>query len=141
MMGQGSKKRAPEPPARPKPKAWFDPEYSFWIILDPAKVALLGGTLFATLTLLFYFVYQGMGGGAVSPMTVAVRVGLVFVVSYTATGVFSYYLLRVADRELEPEDDEDEAPQEAAVENESATPDDATHPSETPIEPIPEEPE
>jgi len=70
-----------------------------WLVLEPARIALVGGSFFATLALGVLFVRQWLG----TPIGVAqtiIGVGLTGVVGYTATGFFVCFLLRVAEREL-----------------------------------------
>jgi hypothetical protein len=104
-----------------------------WLILEPARLAALGGAVCGLLVLLVNLLRQ-VAGIPVSPGNVLVAAALTFVVSYTLIGVFVWYLLWVAEKEwpdLEPEARtihlEGRRDRAAAVETapENAMPDDA----------------
>jgi hypothetical protein len=90
----------PHIPERPRPwRPWQNKNRQGRIVFEPARIAPIGGACFAVLALAFYLLLQVLG----SPMAagdVLVGVALVFVAGYTATGIFVYWLLLVADREL-----------------------------------------
>lgn len=69
-----------------------------WLILEPARLAALGGAICAVLVLAINFLRQ-VSGAPVAPGTVLVAAALTFVVSYTLIGVFVWYLLWVAEKE------------------------------------------
>lgn len=93
-------KKAPQPP-RPRLRRWIDPAAVYWLVMEPARIALVGATLCATLCMGYLFLRQQMGL-VMDPMAVLLRVALTFVISYTLTGAFVYYLLWVAEKELTP---------------------------------------
>lgn len=88
--------------------------------MEPARLAPVGGTVFALVAMLIYFMCQ-LQGLKLSAAKVAVGVALVFVIAYAATGLLVYYLLRLrepgvtsedggaAESEREPNQDADEA--------------------------------
>lgn len=113
-MAQKTKKKASSQYERPRVKSWIDPNYRAYLVMEPAKVALVAATLVATLTALGIFLYQALGS-PISPMVVVLRLVLAFFVSYALVGLFVYYLLWVMQRELpEPEEEESEAAEEEA---------------------------
>lgn len=61
---------------------------------------MVGGLFFATLTMVVYLVRQLMGE-PVDLQRVAVGIVLAFFVSYTGTGFFVWYILHVAESELD----------------------------------------
>ncbi len=67
--------------------------------MEPARLAMLGGSICATLAMVYVFIRQQLGM-VVDPGQALVRVGLAFVISYAVTGLFVYYLLWVAEKEL-----------------------------------------
>ncbi len=84
-----------------------DPTRPFWLIMDPSRVAPVGGVGCGLLALLVYFARQ-MAGVALAPGSVLVGTALSFVVGYAATGIFVYFLLRVAEVELGPAEEAEE---------------------------------
>lgn len=78
--------------------------------MEPARLAPVGAALFALLALLFYVLRQ-FQGVSMAVGDVVVGVALTFVVAYAATGIFVYYVLRLAEHERpveEPEPEESE---------------------------------
>lgn len=69
-----------------------------WLILEPSRLAAVGGAFCAVLVLVVNLLRQLLGG-VVSPGNVLVAASLTFVVSYTLIGVFVWYLLWVAEKE------------------------------------------
>jgi len=96
------KQKTGSQPSRPQLRRWFDPADVSWLVLEPAKIALIGAAICATLCMVYLFVRQQMGL-VMDPMAVLFRAALTFVISYTLTGAFVYYLLWVAEKELTPE--------------------------------------
>ncbi len=99
-MAEKQNKNQPSP--RPRLKPWIDPAAVSWLVLEPSKIAMVGGMTCATLCMVYLFLRQ-QWGLIMDPMDVLLRVCLTFVVSYTLTGAFVYYLLCIAERELPPE--------------------------------------
>jgi len=126
-MRRKSKYKKPE---RPKPRALFQSNRPSWVILEPARLAPVGGSLFAFVTLLYYLARDWFGT-AIAGMDIVVGVAFTFVVGYAATGVFVYWLLWVAAREL-PE--EVAAPPPSAGARETAAPESEIESGETPGE-------
>jgi len=89
-------------PERPKPRALFHSNRPSWVILDPARLAPVGGSLFAFATLLYYLARDRFGT-AIAGLDIVVGVAFTFVIGYAATGIFVYWLLWVAARELPEE--------------------------------------
>lgn len=90
-------------PERPKPRMLFHSNRPSWVILEPARLAPVGGSLFALLTLIYYLARDWFGA-AIAGMDIVVGVAFTFVIGYAATGIFVYWLLCVAARELPEED-------------------------------------
>lgn len=97
---------AKRPAKRYKQPVWPRPRFPWegwnrpaWLILNPVTLAPPGGVLFAMLALSYYLLLQWLGY-SMSPQDVLVGVALVFVAGYAATGIFVWYVLRVAWREL-----------------------------------------
>lgn len=67
-------------------------------MLEPARLAPLGGTTAAVLALAYYLFREWMGL-PMSAATIIVRVSLSFVVGYAATGILVWYVLQVLWRE------------------------------------------
>ena len=118
------KKPTYKKPERPKPVwPWRKAGGPAWLLSEPARLAPLGGAVFALVALTFYFVRQSMGA-AMPPMQVFTGVAVTFVVGYAATGCFVWYVLRVSWREFPPVEKEvrrrrrfaeDEVPGEGSV--------------------------
>jgi hypothetical protein len=70
-----------------------------WLLLEPARIALISGVCFSTLALTYFFIRQ-LSGVSMGVQDVIVGVALTFLVSYAATGLFMIYLLSVAEREI-----------------------------------------
>ncbi len=102
---------------RPHLRRLFSDRPAGKLILEPSRVALVAALAFSTFYLLLWFV-RGALGTPVPPMTVVVSVGLTFVVSYAAVGLFVIYLLWVGEKEF-PEIEEIEAVEEDLGELES----------------------
>jgi hypothetical protein len=68
--------------------------------LEPAGLAAVGGLFFATCSVVVYLVRQ-LTGSAISLQDMAVGVSLTFVVSYGGTGLFVWYMLHLAEGELD----------------------------------------
>lgn len=77
-------------------KDWGRPA---WLVLNPVKLAPPGGVLCAVSALSYYLFRQWLGY-TMAPQDVLVGVSLVFVGGYAVTGIFVWYLLQVAWREL-----------------------------------------
>lgn len=60
---------------------------------------MIGGLFFSTCVMIFYFVRQLLGT-PMDPPDVVLGVAKAFLVSYAGTGFFVWYLLRVAERNL-----------------------------------------
>jgi hypothetical protein len=87
-------------PERPKPwRPWQGKNREGRIVFEPARIAPIGGACFAVLALAFYL-FRQVAGSPMAAGDVLVGVALVFVAGYAATGIFVYWLLLVADREL-----------------------------------------
>jgi hypothetical protein len=84
------------PPEWPRARSWLAPSESAWLVMEPSRLAPVGGVVFALGAMLFYFVRQ-LRGAAMAPGDVIVGVLLTFVVAYAATGVIVYYVLRAAE--------------------------------------------
>lgn len=79
-------------PRRKRPPAW--------LVLEPNRIGLIGGGIFAWLTLCVYTL-AGVSGPQVIVSTL-----LVFVVGYACVGALVYYVLLIGERELPlPEED------------------------------------
>ena len=90
---------------RPKRRPWFKPRQPKWVVLEPNRIGMVGGAVSATLAMLYYFV-RHLSGDYMPPERVLVGAAATFVVGYGAVGIFTWYLLWVADRELPiPEED------------------------------------
>jgi len=109
-----------------------------WLVLEPARLALVGGSFFATVALAYQVVRQWRGA-TLGIFEVAIGVGLTFVVSYAATGCFVWFLLWVAERELEPEEVPAQDVHRASLTD--TTPDEAAGAAEAPTEAPAEAPE
>ncbi len=95
--------KQPKKPERPKPwSPWESRGASGWIVLEPVRLAPLGGTVAGVLALAYFLLRQSWGE-YYSPGDVLVGAGLAFVVGYAATGLFVWYLLHVIWRELPEE--------------------------------------
>lgn len=68
--------------------------------LEPAGLATVGGLFFATCSVVVYLVRQ-LAGGEIPLQDVVVGVTLTFVVSYAGTGLFVWYMLHLAEGELD----------------------------------------
>lgn len=90
---------------RPKRRRLFKPRQPAWIVLEPGRIGMAGGAVSATLALVYYFV-RGIMGHPVTPDRALIGAAATFVVGYGATGVFTWYLLWVADREMPVPEDE-----------------------------------
>jgi hypothetical protein len=84
-------------PAHPRLKRFYTPAARAWIIMDPARLALLGATVISWLALVIFFLVKG---DALRPLALLVRVGATFVVSYAGIGLFVCFIIWVAEREL-----------------------------------------
>ncbi len=91
---------------------WRSRKNPGWIVLEPARLAPLGGAVAVVLALTYYLLREWWGV-PMAASDVIVRVALVFVVGYAATGIFVWYVMAVAWRELtsrEPERNPEEHP-------------------------------
>lgn len=86
---------------RPRYRRIFGKRQPAWLVMEPNRLGLLGGSLFAFLATL-YFVARNLLGAQLPPSQVLVGVGITFVISYAAVGIFVWYLLYVAEREFGP---------------------------------------
>lgn len=84
---------------RPKRRRWFKPRQPAWIVLEPSRIGMAGGAISATGALVLYFVRQQMGA-YIPPQQVLIGAAATFVIGYGAVGIFTWYLLWVAEREL-----------------------------------------
>lgn len=84
---------------RPKRRAWFGQRKPKWVVLEPNRIGMVGGTVSATVALIYYFV-RHISGAYMPPERVLVGAAATFVVGYGAVGIFTWYLLWIADREL-----------------------------------------
>lgn len=94
-----AKKRTKKPP-RPKLRKWFPHRGQTWLKLEPAGLALTGGLFFATCAMVLYLVRQ-LAGAPMDLQDVVTGVALTFFVSYTGIGFFVWYLLHLAETELD----------------------------------------
>jgi hypothetical protein len=91
-------------PERPRPKPpWKEENRPGWLIPEPARLAPVGG-LFCALIALFYYSIRQYAGIQYGVGPFLVGVSLTFVIGYTTTGLFVYYLLWVAEREFPREE-------------------------------------
>lgn len=94
-----AKKKLRKPP-RPKLRTWFPKRGPTWLKLEPAGLALVGGLFFATCAMVFYLVRQ-LTGAVIGIDEIVVRVALTFFLGYTGAGFFVWYLLHLAEQELD----------------------------------------
>lgn len=97
-------KKVPEKPERPKLRVLFPESGPKWLVLDPAKLAPVGGMFFTTLAMVYFMILQSMGW-VVPPMDIVLGLLKTFVVSYAGTGLFVYFIMRVRDTEFPMADD------------------------------------
>jgi hypothetical protein len=96
--------RRPDPKRlvrRPRYRRIFGKRSPSWLVLEPNRLGLAGGAVFATIAMLIYWV-RGLTGAQMPPSQVLVGVGITFVISYAAVGIFVWYLLYVVEREFGP---------------------------------------
>lgn len=93
-------KKKPKSPPRLKTRHWFPPQGQKWLKLEPARLAPIGGLLFATFTMILYLV-RLLLGHEIEPQTVLIGVATTFLVSYAGTGFYVWFLLRTAETELD----------------------------------------
>lgn len=86
---------------RPRYRRIFGKRAPAWLVLEPNRLGLLGAAIFATLAML-YFGVRNAAGAQLPPRQVLVGVGITFVLSYAAVGIFVWYMLFVAEREFGP---------------------------------------
>lgn len=98
-----ARKKVPEKRERPKLRKLFPERGPKWLIMEPARIAPVGGALFAALAMVYYVALQA-GGAVIPPMDVVLGVLKTFVVSYAGTGLFIYFVMRVVEREFPEED-------------------------------------
>lgn len=84
---------------RPKRKRFFKQRTPAWLVLEPNRIGMAGGAVAATLALIFYFT-RHLSGHEMPPERVLIGAAATFVVGYGAFGIFTWYLLWVAEREL-----------------------------------------
>mgnify|MGYP006296687055 CR=1 FL=1 len=104
------KSKQPQKPERPHLHRFFHSDRPQWLSLEPARLALVGGSLCATLTLVVYVIRQYFGT-PMDPFSVLFGVTLTFFVSYAATGILVWYLLWVAEREIPREEESPRKPE------------------------------
>jgi len=98
MTGMTTKKK----PNLPRPWSPWEVQGKLgWIVVEPIRLAPLGGAV-AGMVALAYFLLRQWRGESYSPGNVIVWVGLATVVGYAATGIFVWYLLHVLWRERLP---------------------------------------
>ena len=93
-------KRKPKKPPRPKLRKWFPHRGPTWLKLEPAGLATVGGLFFTACSVVVYLVRQ-LTGHDIALQDVVAGVTLTFVVSYAGTGLFVWYLLHLAEDELD----------------------------------------
>ncbi|MBI1317474.1 MAG: hypothetical protein GC168_00810 [Candidatus Hydrogenedens sp.] len=86
---------------RPHHRRIFKDYGSKWLVVEPHRLGLAGGALFATLTLLVY-AWWNSEGTRVDTAGVLVGAAATFVVGYAAIGLFVWYILHVTYVELGP---------------------------------------
>lgn len=84
---------------RPKRKRFFKQRTPAWLVLEPNRIGMAGGAVAATLALVFYF-FRQVSGHEMPPERVLIGAAATFVVGYGAFGIFTWYLLWVAEQEL-----------------------------------------
>jgi len=84
---------------RPKRRRWFKPRQPAWLVLEPNRLGMAGGGVAGLGALILYFL-RHVSGYPMSPDRVLIGAAMTFVVGYGAVGVFTWYLLWVAEREL-----------------------------------------
>lgn len=84
---------------RPKRRPMFKPRTPAWVVMEPNRIGMAGGAIAGTAALIFYFL-RHISGHPMTPQNVLVGAFATFVVGYGAFGVFTWYLLWVAEREL-----------------------------------------
>ena len=94
-----AKKRLRKPP-RPKLRTWFPKRGPTWLKLEPAGLALVGGLFFATCAMVFYLI-RLLSGAVMGIDEILIRVALTFFLGYTGAGFFVWYLLHLAEHELD----------------------------------------
>jgi len=93
-------RKKPKITHRPKTRVWFPRQGPTWLKLEPAPLAIIGGLFFSTCTMILYLV-RLLLGHEVEPQSIVVATATTFLVSYGGTGFFVWYLLRVAETELD----------------------------------------
>lgn len=84
---------------RPKRRRWFKPRQPAWLVLEPNRLGMAGGSLAGFGALVFYFL-RHISGYPMAPDRVFIGAATTFVVGYGAVGAFTWYLLWVAEKEL-----------------------------------------
>lgn len=132
MAAPPSNNKKLQAPERYRPRRWFDPNLRYWFILEPARLGMVGGAVAAVGTLTYLYIRQQMGL-VMEPSYVLFRIALAFVVSYALTGLFVYYLVWVADRELNaaPAPAPSPLPEEPGEEGFESAEEDGSSPSES----------
>jgi len=74
-----------------------------WIVLEPSRIGMAGGAAAGTFALIVYYL-RGLFGDPVPPIDVLIGALLTFVVGYGAVGLFVWYLLIIAEREIPVEE-------------------------------------
>lgn len=114
--------KKPVKPERPKLApflGWLGSKEPRWLIVEPQKIGVVGGTLFATLALLYYVIRQLLGY-TMMIQDVVLGVLLTFVVGYAGTGLFVVYILWVGEREIpEVKEEKERRPSERRAEEAS----------------------
>jgi len=93
-----ARKKKSQAPPRPKLRNWFPRRERTWLKLEPARLATVGGLLFSTCSVVIYFARQ-LAGAPVSVQEILTGVALTFLVSYTGTGFFVWYMLYLSEKE------------------------------------------
>ena len=84
---------------RPKRRRFFKPRQAAWLVLEPNRLGMAGGGVAGLGALILYFV-RHISGYPMSPERVLIGAAMTFVVGYGAVGIFTWYLLWVAEKEI-----------------------------------------
>lgn len=81
-------------------RRWFPTQGQKWLKLEPARLAPIGGLFFAACSMLLYLVRLVLGQ-EIEVQRIVVSVATTFLVSYAGTGFYVWYVLRMAENELD----------------------------------------